>query len=544
MANIQVSHSSSANNARSESCVAADPFNPNKLVGASKKFSDPHAYQFTVAAYFSNTAGNAWTESAPLVLLPGWAGITDPAITWDDQGNCFLVTVAFRDPLIFLGIAIYKSDSGGATWSDPVFIDSGNDWDKPWAIGDPGSGTVYVTWDDGLTLRFARTTDHGTTWTGIMGRPAGTALAADGFASEMAVDSNGHLYIFWSVRGEGIIKFLKTENGGDSFWAPQVAVSGMTDLQTVLPMTNAWPHLPGGRFRVLTFVTCCVGYRDQIMVAWADGRETDAAGAPVSRIYYRRATDGGLRWEGSETGSPLLVNNASLLPTMHHFHPQIINRPNSNQIACSFYEYGPKAGGRMLVDTIIAYSSDDGASFGTGGIVTDTPWDPLVDAPWSDGDPQVDFIGDYFGLDASNVGFYPFWTDTRTGIQEIFTAIVSPVEKSSIKDFKDVKDHLKEYTENWQKVITKDHIPDKPNIKDKDDKEIYEGLGQKLQSDYIHPLQQDIDRRLRTLESKIQDLDRRTRKGEPFISPRQRPDVAGKVVKQSNRRTRAKKKKK
>ena len=34
------------------------------------------------------------------------------------------------------------------------------------------------------------------------------------------------------------------------------------------------------------------------------------------------------------------------------------------------------------------------------------------------------FIGDYFGIDASREGFYPLWTDTRTNIQELWTAIV------------------------------------------------------------------------------------------------------------------------
>jgi hypothetical protein len=33
------------------------------------------------------------------------------------------------------------------------------------------------------------------------------------------------------------------------------------------------------------------------------------------------------------------------------------------------------------------------------------------------------------GLDASERGFYPVWTDTRTGIQELWTDIVRPVPR-------------------------------------------------------------------------------------------------------------------
>lgn len=86
---------------------------------------------------------------------------------------------------------------------------------------------------------------------------------------------------------------------------------------------------------------------------------------------------------------------------------------------------------------MMAESYDGGASFHFF-TVTDQPWDPTVDAPWAHGDSQVTFIGDYFGIDASSAGFYPLWTDTRTGIQELWTAIVPErrctfiVERSTI----------------------------------------------------------------------------------------------------------------
>jgi hypothetical protein len=56
--------------------------------------------------------------------------------------------------------------------------------------------------------------------------------------------------------------------------------------------------------------------------------------------------------------------------------------------------------------------------------LTDQPWDPKVDAPLADGIPSITFIGDYFGLDASSFGFYPLFTSTVTGIQELWSAIV------------------------------------------------------------------------------------------------------------------------
>jgi len=550
MSNIQVTHSVSTNNARSESAVVANPNNPNQLIGASKKFSDPYTYQFTLATYYSIDAGNTWIESPALALLPGWAGISDPALAWDNQGNCFLVALPFAAGTAVQGIAIYRSANAGVTWSAPKVIHGSSGDDKQWAIGDPVSGTVYAAWDDGSTLRFARSTDHGATWRGSGAgvTTAGTSLATDSFSPEMALNSSGHLYIFWSVRGAGIVKFVKSTDGGNTFSASQIAVSGMTDIEMVFPFTGGFAHLPAGKFRVLTLVTCCTGANNEIMVAWADGRETDGAGNHASRIYYRRSIDGGTNWIGSLSGEPLLSSNASIPKSMHHFHPQIINKPNSNKVGCAFYEFGPKPGGTVLIDTCIAYSANNGGSFGGADIVTDAPWNPLVDAPWSHGNANVQFIGDYFGLDASNVGFYPFWTDTRTLIQEIFTDIVNPVvRKIFIKEKELVKETIKEYKDKEfkelkDKEFAKDNIPEKHRlpekpIKEKDkDKDIYEGIGEKLASEFIDPSRHDIYERFESLELKVKELEKRTNKGDIFIKPEERPDVAKAVVKKSNRR--------
>jgi hypothetical protein len=89
---------------------------------------------------------------------------------------------------------------------------------------------------------------------------------------------------------------------------------------------------------------------------------------------------------------------------------------------CVYYEFGPKPA-TSLIDVIISMSFDGGMTFDYS-VVTDQPWNPAIDAPWSHGDPAVTFIGDYMGLDANPEGFHPVWTDTRTGIQELFTSTV------------------------------------------------------------------------------------------------------------------------
>jgi hypothetical protein len=169
---------------------------------------------------------------------------------------------------------------------------------------------------------------------------------------------------------------------------------------------------PGGSFRVLTVPTACV-FGQTVTVAWADFRDG------VARIYYALSTNGGASWTTGPSGQRLLTD--ALPANFQHFHPQIITDPNG-VIGCAFYEFGPKPSA-YLIDVIMAQSLNGGNSF-NHFTVTDQPWDPTVDAPWSHGDSNVTFIGDYFGLDASAKGFYPLWTDTRTGIQELWTDIL------------------------------------------------------------------------------------------------------------------------
>ncbi|MGF6998365.1 hypothetical protein P3T25_006746 [Paraburkholderia sp. GAS32] len=65
MSNIQVTHDTSVNNARSESNIAVNPNNPTQIVGGSKKFRDIHNYDFILAAeQVSDRKGNQCAQLA------------------------------------------------------------------------------------------------------------------------------------------------------------------------------------------------------------------------------------------------------------------------------------------------------------------------------------------------------------------------------------------------------------------------------------------------------------------------------------------------
>jgi hypothetical protein len=424
MHNIQVTHDGNTNNARSESNIVINPNDPNKIVAGSKKFRNIQTYDFTLATAYSTDGGLNWNDSADVPLLPGWPLLTDPALAWDDVGSVFLVGLAGKNPPAFetLGIVIYKSTDGGKTWSAPNLIHKSIGDDKQWAAGDgnpasPFHGRIYAVWDDGRNMRFARTLDHGNTWIGTGNESPGSILVNDSFSPEINVASDGIVYIVWISGSE--IKMIVSTDGGNSFQSAVSPATGIMTLDSSLQRPHNWPVFPGGSFRVLTIPTACVSGQT-VVVAWADCREKDVSGKCVSRIYYALSTNKGGSWLTGSNGHPLLAGSQ---PTnQQHFNPQIISNPKG-VIGCTFYEFGPKPT-TYLIDVILALSLNGGATFFKQPTVTDQPWDPAIDAPWSHGDSNVTFIGDYFGLDASTKGFYPLWTDTRTGIQELWTDIV------------------------------------------------------------------------------------------------------------------------
>jgi hypothetical protein len=419
---------SNPSQSRSESCIAINPKNPNNMIGSSKKFIDPAVYLFKLGVIYTFDAGNTWHESE-LPMMQGWDGMTDPAVAFDDFGNAFLIgeplkfhpeSVGTSDDLEGLGMVAYKSSDGGVTWQNPIPLTNDTRDDKQWVVCDnspssPHYGNVYAAWGASSPLRFARSTDHGQTWKGKGNDPPGTSLVSFSFSPEMSVSNDGTLHILWHNDGTGAIQYLRSTDGGNNFEPVKTVVTGVQSLRGHLPETGQWPHFDYGKFRVITLVTDCVAAHNVLVVAWADMREGR------SRIYYRRSLDNGVTWQGPESGQKLLPNVS--YGDMHCFHPQII-ATGTGVIGCAFYTFGQEFPNQYRIRVQLAASWDDGASFSYFITVTDQPWDPLVNAPAVHGNPNVHFIGEYFGLDAGDEEFALLWTDTRTGVQELWSDVV------------------------------------------------------------------------------------------------------------------------
>jgi len=124
--NRRVTDSTSTKNARSESSIAINPRNPYNIVAASKRFTDPAKYEFSLAIYTTFDGGETWHETSDLKIPSEWkaSGTSDPALAWDVSQDgkdiVYLVALPFTpDPGPIIGIAVYQSTDGGKKWNTP-----------------------------------------------------------------------------------------------------------------------------------------------------------------------------------------------------------------------------------------------------------------------------------------------------------------------------------------------------------------------------------------------------------------------------------------
>jgi hypothetical protein len=446
--NRQVTCDALPKNARSECSIAVNPTNPLNLVAASKRFTDPTLYEFSVAAYCSFDGGISWNESV-LTKQQGWDGLTDPVVVFDAKGTAYLVALPIRylsqagNPGNFidaLGVAVYRSWGGGKAWSPATMIDTFDPGiaalgdDKPWAAAD-SKGNVFVVWqcgesDGSLTVRFATTFDGGQSWVGTQAAGAPVVLFADRIPPVPTIPIGAFPQVF--VDGSDVVHIvyisdlatlsIVSSTDGLTFSNPTVVASNIHRLdQGGASQRDGRPVLPNATFRVGTFPTgCAVG--QTLLVAWEDWDFNENR----SRIQTARFVPG----EGWAPPVPLLWAASQTATDQHEVFPQLAVAPDGT-VGCAFYLYSAATG---LIDTTLAASSDAAGSFRVRAALTSQPFDPAVDAPNAERFPDLTFIGDYFGLAASRLGFFTLWTDTRTGVQELFcsrnsvnpTAVVIP----------------------------------------------------------------------------------------------------------------------
>lgn len=423
----------------SESDIAVNPANPEQMVAVSKRFPNPSAYAYQADAYATLDGGSTWQE----VHFPAYyptgatapANLSDPVVAWDygtaDQpyGVCYAAfNIVPAGQTRGICILVYRSADAGRTWQSdtviPVPTDGlEHDYDKQ-AIAIGPTGPVLAWIDDstnGQLVRYARRVSG--TWYGEYFNPPGGELGGyrgtivDGFSPAIAVSGLGLVFVVWLAGTD--INVLTSYDNGESF--DGTVRTAAAETQPIHDGT-----LTGTQLRTEPIVTAtAIGARG-IAVTWADLREGS------SRVYYALTREGEI-WINGPDGSGLpLIPAGSASPGEHHFMPRLASNTLDTLLGCAYYVYRPPAttGTTALLAPALRvgpshgsdYTNTDPIDFSAQTMASDRWIDPGVGAqslqPIDDGQ----FYGDYFGLAATSDAFFPAWTDTRTGHQEIFTA--------------------------------------------------------------------------------------------------------------------------
>lgn len=413
---------SQQNEARSESAVAVNPADPSNMICASKKFYDRAKYMSTIGVSYSKDGGNVWHE-VPLPPTPGhpeFTWLVDPDVAFAADGTAYLWGEPVANPptLTTLAMVAYRSLDGGVTWQSMAVLHNDGSDDKGWiAVDETGGshrGTLYAVWGASTPLRFARSKDKAQTWKGVDGLAPGSDVpSTSSYAPALAIGPDGTLHVAWQLPNASTITYTRSKDGGETFEPVRSIASNVKTFSAGLPHKENWPVLPGASFRLMTMATLAAGSDGRVIAAWPDMREG------VARIYISISDDNGDTWPAATQEIPLLPWFPK--DTLQHFHPQLAAA--GSVFACAFYQYDPTLT-PAKIDVRIAPLWPGAGQFDFPKTVTDSPWDPTVNPPTVHNTTTVTFIGDYFGIGAGPDFFELVWTDTRTGLQELFSAKV------------------------------------------------------------------------------------------------------------------------
>ncbi|MBI4202492.1 MAG: exo-alpha-sialidase [Chloroflexi bacterium] len=294
------------------------------------------------------------------------------------------------DELPFLGspaletvIEMVRSEDGGVTWSAPVEISPRAQYtilfNQPQADGD----TAYSDIPGGLAP------------VGQQGSEGLVRQIVQG--SYVAVGPNGEVYVAWvdtttddSFRGLAEIYVRRSDDGGVSF-QPRRLVSNFPELKfrSRTSFFRSWAAM---------FPKLAVGPEGNVYVAWVavptDDPEDDGD------VYVSVSTNKGQTWSRR-----LKVNDD--LGSAFQFFPELAVDPKGNlHLMWGDFRDDPRG---VSYHIYYSTSEDKGQTWGLNSRVTDFPTNP------NRAFPGGRFVGDYFGIKATEDEVYMVWADGRLG---------------------------------------------------------------------------------------------------------------------------------
>ena len=406
--NIKIAKGSAYTTGPCEPAIAINPKNPKNIVAGS--VLDNY--------HFSNDGGLTW-ETKRLTSNLGVYG--DPCIVTDRDGIFYYLHLANPEGRAYASkkflnqIVIHRSNDGGKTWNNGVGIGKNEpkQQDKEWAITDPHTGQIYVTWTEfdkygsdreehKSRIRFSSSSDKGKTFSEAVtiSEFEGNAVDDDQTTEGAVptVDLDGNLFVSWSFNNH--IYFDKSSDKGQTW---------MSKDQIIAAQVEGWTHdIPAiGRSNGMPVTVVDLSnsiYKNTIYVNFTDQRN----GTDNTDVFLIKSSDQGETWT-----KPLKVNQDTT--KTHQFFTWMSVDPKTGYIYIVYYDRSRYKNNKT--DVVLAVSKDGGVSF-TNEIISEKPFTPSSEV----------FFGDYNNIAVFDGIVRPVWTRYENEELSVWTAIIDTNE--------------------------------------------------------------------------------------------------------------------
>ncbi len=299
--------------------------------------------------------------------------------------------IAYTDELAFLStpvlettIELVKSEDGGITWSDPLVIS-------------PTIRQVFEVDSSGQT----NLNDNPMSVQSPDAIPGGQvieSLKRIVQGSYVATHTDGNVYISWMdstddgpFEGLAQMYVARSGDGGETFGDGRRAANYLE--------LGFSPRSSFYRFWGSTFSRTAIGPNGELYIVFSAAPAGDPS--DDADVMMVRSVDEGRTWS-----RPLRVNDDRT--SAIQFFPAVDVSPDG-KIHVMWGDTRDDPGIDLRYHIYYAVSEDEGQTFGINSRVTDSASNPNF------GFPGGQFIGDYFGLAATDEEVYMVWADTRLG---------------------------------------------------------------------------------------------------------------------------------
>ncbi len=379
--------------AANEPSFAIDPTNPLHLVAGWRQFPTINSDARYAGVAVSTDGGLSWFNEGTLPPPPDApnAQQSDPVLAVDWNGVFFYNSLIFRGS--HLGVATYRSDTGGFSWDEPVFMRDGSA-DKNWYEIDYLSGHHYGIWQ--FPGEFARSTDGGQTW-------RRWDVGASIFA-HIGIGPDAEVYIGWWENAG--VKVRRSDNAGDPNATPS-----FTPEVTVPLGSMVWqpPVNPDGGASQVWIAT---DHRDGPQRGWVYVLSSSETSNDVADVMFSRSTDRGQTWS-----TPIRVNDDA--PGLDYQWMAAMSLAPGGRLDAAWLDTRDDPGHR-LSRLYYAHSYDGGATWSPSRAVGDQ-FDSRL------GWPQQRKMGDYFHARSDNGSMSFVHAATYNGEQDVYYRRLHPM---------------------------------------------------------------------------------------------------------------------